>query len=110
MCISPILLAKTINNCKITIGSDKETINLLPKNAEHVDCNVECHQIDELNRLITTPAYMLATNLIELEKGISNSLEVLNSRITYKDLRQTAHPKEITKIKNIRKDLRLIKT
>lgn len=82
MCISPVLLARTINNCEITIGSDKETISILPDNSEHIDCKVDQYHIDESNRLITTPAYMLASNLIELERGITNSLEALKSKLS----------------------------
>lgn len=80
MCIAPVLLAKTIEDCEITIGSDQETANALPSGC-HVSCDVEQFHIDEKNRLLTTPAYMLAKDLIELEQGINNSLVALHSKL-----------------------------
>ncbi|MGF1698744.1 hypothetical protein L4D09_00195 [Photobacterium makurazakiensis] len=81
MCIAPVLIAKTIEGCEITIGNDQETSNLLTS-SKHVNCQVTEYHVDETHRLITTPAYMLAENLIELEQGISNSLKALHSILT----------------------------
>lgn len=81
MCIAPVLLSKTIKGCEITIGNDQETANLLTS-CNHVNCHVTQYHVDEAHRLITTPAYMLAKNLIELEQGISHSLKALHSKLS----------------------------
>ncbi len=80
MCIAPVLLVKTITDSEITIGNDQEVANALPTQ-NHINCDVSEYHIDEKNRLITTPAYMCANNLLELELGINTSLEVLNSKL-----------------------------
>lgn len=83
MCIAPVILAKCIDKASITIGSDSATIGVLENatSAEHVvKTVVDCH-IDENNKLITTPAYMLAQNLVELDLGITAGIRALSERI-----------------------------
>lgn len=82
MCIAPVLLAKSIENVTLTVGSDVSTINALSNaGAHHHNCTATEHCVDEINRIITTPAYMLAINLLELEEGINSAIATLMSRI-----------------------------
>ncbi|GAM71776.1 sigma cross-reacting protein 27A [Vibrio sp. JCM 19236] len=82
MCIAPVLLAKALPNVSLTIGSDPDTIAALePTGVNHVSCTATEHHVDEDNKLITTPAYMLATNLVELDTGISGALKALSTKI-----------------------------
>ena len=75
ICIAPALLARVIKGkpkAKLTIGSDSgaaKKIELL--GAEHVNCTVERVIVDEKNKIVSTPAYMLAKGIAEAEKGIS---------------------------------------
>ncbi|WP_039970651.1 isoprenoid biosynthesis glyoxalase ElbB [Vibrio halioticoli] len=82
MCIAPVLLAKVVSGSKLTIGSDSGTIEAMATTGvNHVTCSVVESCVDEENKLITTPAYMLASNLIELEEGISEALKLLSSKL-----------------------------
>jgi enhancing lycopene biosynthesis protein 2 len=76
ICISPVLAPKLFNNVKCTIGNDKDTANkIIDMGAEHIPCDVEHIVVDEKNRLVTTPAYMLANNLNQLFIGISRLVD-----------------------------------
>lgn len=75
ICISPALLAAICKGGKVkpqvTIGSDPDTANAINgMGARHVDCGVKEFVVDRENRLVTTPAYMLARNISEAAEGI----------------------------------------
>ncbi|RUO35859.1 isoprenoid biosynthesis glyoxalase ElbB [Aliidiomarina sanyensis] len=72
MCIAPSLLPFVYGKgVKLTIGNDKGTAEALTKlGAEHVDCAVNDIVVDETNRVVTTPAYMLANSISEAAEGI----------------------------------------
>ncbi|MEZ9863823.1 isoprenoid biosynthesis glyoxalase ElbB [Vibrio breoganii] len=82
MCIAPVLLAKTIPNVALTIGTDADTIGAIePTGVNHVACSAIEHHVDEDNKVITTPAYMLASNLVELSSGIGGAIQALSTRL-----------------------------
>ncbi len=82
ICISPALMAKIFQGgaVKLTIGDDPETAGAIQKmGQEHVPCNVRETCVDEKNKIVTTPAYMLAQNLAEAYAGIEKLVgEVLS--------------------------------
>ncbi|KAB0301724.1 isoprenoid biosynthesis glyoxalase ElbB [Vibrio fortis] len=83
MCIAPMVLAKTISNAELTIGNDKEigsTIESVSAN-KHVVTDATSSHADDSSKIITTPAYMLANNLQELELGINDAISKLSDRI-----------------------------
>ncbi len=54
-----------------TIGTDIDTAEVLEEmGAEHVPCPVDDIVVDEDNKIVTTPAYMLAQNIAEAASGI----------------------------------------
>lgn len=74
ICIAPVLAAAALGdkNVRLTIGNDSETAATLEsKGARHVDCPVDGIVIDETHRIVTTPAYMLASDILEAEAGIN---------------------------------------
>ncbi|MGJ8653221.1 MAG: isoprenoid biosynthesis glyoxalase ElbB [Opitutaceae bacterium] len=74
MCISPVLAAVALGEkgVKLTIGNDASTASALEaKGAQHVECPVGGIIIDADNKIVTTPAYMLARNILEAESGIN---------------------------------------
>ena len=78
LCISPVLLAKTIYGVRITIGSDSETIQALEKTgAEHIITSHADLVIDEKNKIITSPCYMLDANIIQIEEGADNVVKAM---------------------------------
>jgi enhancing lycopene biosynthesis protein 2 len=74
MCIAPALAAASLGDqhVRLTIGNDNGTAAALEsKGARHVNCPVDEIVIDETNRVVTTPAYMLAEDILEAEAGIN---------------------------------------
>ena len=80
ICIAPALIAilfkGRLNQVKITIGNDKGTAQALEAmGAKHEDRNVNEVCIDEDNKIVTTPAYMLAQRPSEVWEGISKLVD-----------------------------------
>lgn len=77
ICISPALSAKIFGEgVQCTIGTDADTAAVMTKmGAAHQDCAVDGIVVDEVNRLVTTPAYMLAQSISEAAKGINKLVE-----------------------------------
>jgi enhancing lycopene biosynthesis protein 2 len=82
MCIAPALAAAALGRQKVrlTIGNDAETAAILEhKGAQHINCPVDEIVIDKANRVVTTPAYMLAENILQAEAGINKLVAALLS-------------------------------
>tara|TARA_B100001113_G_C21091340_1_gene614486 strand:- start:1093 stop:1788 length:696 start_codon:yes stop_codon:yes gene_type:complete len=72
LCISPVIPAKLIPNVKLTIGTDPNTINdIETMGAQHIKAAVSEIVTDNTNYIVSTPAYMLATQISELSNGIN---------------------------------------
>lgn len=73
ICISPALTAKIFQggSLKLTVGNDKDVAGAIEKlGNRHVVCDVRATCLDEEKRVVSTPAYMLARNLVEANAGI----------------------------------------
>ncbi|MBI2388362.1 MAG: isoprenoid biosynthesis glyoxalase ElbB [Deltaproteobacteria bacterium] len=75
VCIAPAVAAAIFRGTsvspRLTIGSDDETASALRKmGARHVDHPTEEVEVDEANRIVSTPAYMTARGIGEAAKGI----------------------------------------
>lgn len=80
VCIAPAVLARVLGeeNPSLTIGADFDTAEALESmGARHVTCPVRECVVDEENRIITTPAYMLAQNMAEAADGIEQTVKEL---------------------------------
>ncbi len=82
ICIAPALLARVLGSQKIahklTIGNDEGTAQALTTmGAEHVNCPVTEVVIDKENKLVSTPAYMLAGHISEAAEGIEKAVKAL---------------------------------
>lgn len=76
ICIAPVLAPKLFDGATCTIGNDKDTAAAIEKmGGKHKNCAVDEIVIDMPNKLVTTPAYMLAKNLTELSTGISKLVD-----------------------------------
>lgn len=74
ICIAPALGAKAFGSlgAELTIGNDAGTASALEKlGAKHVNKRVDEIHVDEANRIVSTPAYMLAKNIFEVELGVA---------------------------------------
>lgn len=79
ICISPTMSAQIFGEgVQCTIGNDAETAAAIEAmGAKHVNCPVEKAVIDERNKLVTTPAYMLAQNISDLAKSINSCVDAV---------------------------------
>ncbi|EQC01278.1 isoprenoid biosynthesis glyoxalase ElbB [Photorhabdus temperata] len=72
MCIAPVMLPKLLNTpVKLTIGNDPETAaQVEAMGGVHIVCQVNDIVVDLENKIVTTPAYMLAESISQAEEGI----------------------------------------
>jgi len=62
----------------LTIGEDPGTARLLESmGATHVVCPVDEMRVDEVNRIVTTPAYMYDARIGEVASGIEKAVAQL---------------------------------
>jgi enhancing lycopene biosynthesis protein 2 len=80
MCIAPALAAAALGDkgVQVTIGNDAGTAAALEsKGAKHINCPVDGIVVDAPNRVVTTPAYMLAGGILDVETGINKLVSEL---------------------------------
>jgi enhancing lycopene biosynthesis protein 2 len=78
LCIAPALLAKAIPGARLTIGDDAPTAARLgAAGATHVAARVDQIVVDEANRLVTTPCYMLASRISQVRDGARELCEAV---------------------------------
>jgi enhancing lycopene biosynthesis protein 2 len=81
VCIAPALLAAVLGkelSPDVTIGTDAATAAEINKSgAVHHDCPVTEFVVDKKNKIVTSPAYMLATRIAEVDEGISRTVQAL---------------------------------
>ena len=75
ICIAPSILARSAKNsnlnASLTIGDDQETAAQIEKlGSQHKLCTVDDFIVDEENKIVSTPAYMLAGSISEAAAGI----------------------------------------
>lgn len=75
ICIAPTMMAKILaeqnQSATMTIGKDKTTAkDIEAMGSTHKECLVEEIVIDEVNNIVTTPAYMDAKNISKAAEGI----------------------------------------
>lgn len=82
ICIAPVICAAVFRGDPVrpllTIGTDGETAGKIEKmGAKHMDCRATEVCVDEKNLFVSTPAYMLAQCITEVEKGITNLVDTV---------------------------------
>lgn len=80
-CIAPAMMVDIYGEgVKLTIGSDQETADALAQmGAKHQTCSVQEVVVDDTHKVVSTPAYMLADNILEAASSIENMVDaVLN--------------------------------
>jgi len=88
-CIAPVLAAKTLTGCQVTMGQESEDGGKWPfagacgavgaMGSKHVPKNVDEIYVDESNKIVTTPAFMCNTEVHEIHDGVAKMVEgVLN--------------------------------
>lgn len=80
MCIAPVVVAKVLGKygVTVTIGNDKMVAKSIEAAGAHQqDTKVEDACVDEKNRIVTTPAYMLAHNISEVNQGARSLVKAM---------------------------------
>ena len=86
ICIAPTLFARAAKNANktaiITIGNDQATADQIEKlGSQHIACTVDDFIVDEDNKIVSTPAYMLADSISEAASGIEKLVQKILSWI-----------------------------
>jgi len=73
ICIAPVIAAKVLGEHYplLTIGTDQGTSAAMEAmGGEHVSCQVDEIVVDEKNKVVSTPAYMLGPGIADVALGI----------------------------------------
>jgi enhancing lycopene biosynthesis protein 2 len=80
ICIAPAVIALVLGkeHVRLTVGNDAGTAAKLEAcGAEHVDCPVTEHVVDEERRITSTPAYMLGPSIRHVAEGIERCVNAV---------------------------------
>lgn len=80
VCIAPAIAARLFGSehVELTIGNDSVTAERLAAcGARHVNCTVHNVVVDRNLKIATTPAYMLANRITEVEAGVSKLVQAV---------------------------------
>jgi enhancing lycopene biosynthesis protein 2 len=76
ICIAPVMIAKLFEHATLTIGNDETIAKKLESlGAKPVICSATEVAIDRAHKIVSTPANMLAENMVELYQGIYKLIE-----------------------------------
>jgi enhancing lycopene biosynthesis protein 2 len=85
ICIAPVVIAAVLGKqlaATVTIGTDSGTAAEIEKTgAKHQECPVHEIVVDRKNKIVSTPAYMLATRISEVADGIDKCVKEVVSLI-----------------------------
>ncbi|MEZ0323146.1 MAG: isoprenoid biosynthesis glyoxalase ElbB [Hydrogenothermaceae bacterium] len=73
ICISPVIVASALREAHptVTIGTDIDVAKAIEDmGAKHLSCPVNEMVVDEENKIVTTPAYMLGRSIKDVAEGI----------------------------------------
>ena len=82
VCIAPAILSKVLGTDRLphqlTIGTDAGTAAAIQQTgSEHVQCPVTEFVVDRENKIVSTPAYMLAERISETAEGIEKTVKAV---------------------------------
>jgi len=81
ICIAPALIAATLGreyHPQVTIGTDAGTAAAITATgSSHLDCPVREFVVDRTNKIVSTPAYMLAERISEAAEGIEKAVQAV---------------------------------
>jgi enhancing lycopene biosynthesis protein 2 len=78
LCISPVILAKILQDVEITIGDDAGTVTAVEQmGATHKATTHGEVVIDPQKKVVTTPCYMLDATITQIGEGASNVVKAI---------------------------------
>lgn len=85
ICIAPVMAAKLIPGVRLTVGHSNETVNHVKVlGASHQDCPVEEVVWDQVNQVVSTPAYMLGPSIKDIGAGIRRLCQTVHEKCNEK--------------------------
>ncbi len=83
LCIAPVILAKVLGNINVTIGNDMETASDIEKmGAKHHKTMHGQVTVDQHFKVVTTPCYMLDSNIVQIAEGAENVVKEMLKLMT----------------------------
>jgi len=77
LCIAPVVVAKVLGG-RVTIGNDKATAAVINGvGAKHVDKEYNEVAVDEVNKIVTNPCYMLADSIYQVSLGAEAAIAAM---------------------------------
>lgn len=78
ICIAPMMIPKIYPSAKLTIGNDESLIKIINEmGGKHVNCPAQEVVVDKANKIVSTPANMVANNIDEVYRGIRKLVKEL---------------------------------
>jgi len=78
LCISPVVIAKVLDNVRLTIGQDEGTAAAVEQmGASHQSTTHGEVVIDTNYKIATTPCYMLDANIVQIAEGAENVVKAV---------------------------------
>jgi len=78
LCISPVIIAHVLKSVSVTFGKDEKINAIFQKSgAKTTNTDARSIVIDEVNKIVTTPCYMLDARIGEISDGIDKLVQQL---------------------------------
>lgn len=78
LCISPVILSKVLGNISLTIGNEQSIAKMLEDfGSKHVTTGHGEIAIDPVNKIVTTPCYMLESSIAQIYDEIENAVRAM---------------------------------
>ncbi|TAK73178.1 MAG: isoprenoid biosynthesis protein ElbB [Gammaproteobacteria bacterium] len=78
ICIAPMMIPKIYKAAKLTIGNDKAlAAQIQEMGCYHIDCSADDIVVDKENKVVSTPANMIANGIDEVYTGIKKLVKEL---------------------------------
>jgi len=78
LCISPVLVAKILGDVTVTIGNDSGTAEAIGKmGGKHSVTGHGQVVVDQANKVVTTPCYMLDATIDQIADGAENVIKTI---------------------------------
>ena len=78
LCIAPVIITRILKDVTVTIGQDPATAaSITEMGANHTDSWQAEVVVDEANKIVTTPCYMLDSRVDQIGEGIDRLVKAL---------------------------------
>ena len=82
LCIAPVLLTKILGNIEVTVGSDKKTADdIRAMGGTHKNTGNREVVVDRVNKIVTSPCYMLDAEITDIAEGADAAVKALKSLV-----------------------------